>query len=225
MTKLLTVAFGVITTLALAGCQYNSLPESNMSDQEGEKTLVTNPSYGSTVVMLDNKTVVFYSPELKASAMRINKAGGVIYQQGDYITIVLPADSVFEPNTTDFVSGGEAVLSNCAEIIKSYPDEEVMITTHTDGHGSGLKQAVLSRNQAQAVALNLWQDNAMVGKRNQDQFKYAGMSDTQPVASESTVRGQALNRRVQITIYPKKSQTQIDHMVAGVDVSTVKAES
>lgn len=225
MKKLLMVLFGVTTAFSLASCKYNSLPQSNMSAQEGKAVLTTNPSYGSSILMLNNKAVEFYRPELKSSTTRINKAGGAVYQEGDYITIVLPADSIFEPNTTEFVVGGEAVLSSCAAIIKRYPDEEVIVTTHTDGHGSDLKQAILSRNQAQATALNLWQDNAMVGKKNQDQFKYAGMSNTQPIANESTVRGQALNRRVQITIYPETSKAEVSHLVAGVDVSTIKPES
>jgi outer membrane protein OmpA-like peptidoglycan-associated protein len=225
MTKLLMTLFGAITVFSLAGCKYNSLPQSGMSTQEGQEVLTTNPGYGSSILMLNDKAVVFYRPELKSSTTRINKVGGAVYKEGDYITIVLPADSVFESNTAEFVKGGEAVLSSCAAIIKSYPDEEVIVTTHTDGHGSDFKQAILSRNQAQATALNLWQDNAMIGKKNQDQFKYAGMSNTQPVANESTVRGQALNRRVQITIYPETAQSEISHLVAGVDISTIKPES
>lgn len=225
MIKFLMTILGAVTVFSLTACQYNAMPESSMSDQDGQAMIVTNPSYGSSFLILNKKSVVFYQPELKSSTTRINKAGGAVYQQGDYITIVLPADSVFEVNSADFVTSGESVLSSCANIIKRYPDQEVIVTTHTDGHGSDLSQAVLSRNQAQAVALNLWQDSAMIGKKNQEQFKYAGMSNTQPVADESSVRGQSLNRRVQITIYPVEAQSKIKHFVAGVDIAAIKPES
>lgn len=138
---------------------------------------------------------------------RIRAAGGEVYQAGSFVTIVLPADALFEPATANLLPGSEKLVVDMAKIIVRFPEENVIITAHTDGLGSALFQAKLTRQQAQLVAIALWQQNEINLKTFQ-RFKYAGMGGMQPITNDPSSYGASLNRRLQVTIYPTQKMRE-----------------
>ncbi len=183
----------------------------------GAATLTGSPMMAAVVLVPVGAAIGYYIPKINSETQAINAAGGAVYQAGDYVTIVLPADRLFDPGTADYIPGAEAALIHeSAEVISDFPDSEVLVTGHTDDVGSALSQAKLSRQQAKRIALSLW-ESPNIDKKTFQRIEFIGMGNVKPIANSGDVRAQALNRRIQITIYPKKMAAQVDEAVKGSD--------
>lgn len=113
------------------------------------------------------------------------------------ITITL--DNInFSPNSSTLLPAEKEKLTRIAEILKKYPDRDIVITGHTaaaDGYTEAEHQT-LSEQRAKAVGDYL----LSLGVRTPEQLTVRGMGNRQPVASNSTEQGRMKNRRVEITI-------------------------
>lgn len=160
--------------------------------------------YSNTFLWPSYAKAHFTLPLTASLVTNIRQAGGEVYQTGSFVTLVLPADTLFEPTTANLLPHGERLLLDVAKIIARFPEDNVIITMHTDSVGDSRFQANITRQQAQLVAIFLWQQDEIDLKTFQ-RFKYAGMGGTQPVTDNPSSLGAALNRRLQVTIYPTKS--------------------
>jgi outer membrane protein OmpA-like peptidoglycan-associated protein len=83
-----------------------------------------------------------------------------------------------------------------SELLKSDPAAKLRIVGHTDSTGDAEKNKKLSLDRAQSAKTRLVQlcacDSARIG--------VDGMGSDQPIESNNTPAGRALNRRVEITI-------------------------
>ena len=150
----------------------------------------------------------------------IRKVGGEVYQSGSFVTMVLPADVLFEPSTSILLPSAYELIDDVAKIIVRFPGQNVIITAHTDGIGMALTQAKLSRQQAQLFALALWQQDNIDLKAFQ-RFKYAGMSDTLPITEDPSAYGQSINRRIQITIYPSQEMEEMKQLLGEQEIEQI----
>lgn len=186
----------------LTACSSNSSP-----------SVVNTPSatrdslYSNTILSPSDPAGYVALPLTKTLVDNIRAVGGEVYQAGSFVTVVLPADALFEPSTTNLLPNGEELIVDVAKIIARFPGENVVITAHTDNVGSELSQAKLTRSQAQFVAIFLWQQDDVDLKTFQ-RFKYAGMAGAQPITDDPSAYGESLNRRVQITIYPTQEMRE-----------------
>lgn len=153
------------------------------------------------------ETLSTVSDNIISPTKAIDAKGGVVFQEGDYVTIVLPLDQVFETGTANFLQSADALINESAKIIDRSPDSLVLVAAHSDDVGSGLSNAKLTRKQAMRMALALW-ESRQIDTQTFDRFQFVGMGDTKPIANSTTSKGQALNRRIQITIYPKAMTDQ-----------------
>lgn len=185
--------------------------------------IVTRDAYFSNSILFPSDVAAhFYWPPSRSLSNDIRAAGGEIYQAGSFVTIVIPDDALFEANTAVLLPGGYDLIEDIAKIIIRFPNENVIITAHTDGIGSELYQAKLSHQQAQLMAMVLWQQQEIdlkIFKR----FKYAGMADALPITEDPSAYGQALNRRIQITLYPSQAMAEenLNHLLAGHEVDQI----
>ena len=86
------------------------------------------------------------------------------------------------------------VLDIAAEQLRSCPNVKVMVVGHTDSIGSEAYNKGLSMRRAQAVADHL------VGKGiSRSNLSVDGRGESQPIASNDTKQGRALNRRVELS--------------------------
>jgi outer membrane protein OmpA-like peptidoglycan-associated protein len=87
-------------------------------------------------------------------------------------------------------------IERIAEILKRYPDRDLLVSGHSAaaGYAEGRKQ--LSENRAKAVAERL----ITLGARTPDHVRATGYGDERPIADNATETGRARNRRVEITI-------------------------
>jgi len=162
----------------------------------------------------------FYWPMTQSLTKEIRAVGGEVYQSGDFITIVLPDDALFEPSTSVLLPGAYPLIENAARVIARFPGESVIITAHTDGVGSELYQAKLSRQQAQLFAIALWQQDS-IDLQTFKRFKYAGMSDTLRITEDLSPHGQSLNRRIQITIYPSQEMEEMKRILGNQELEQI----
>ena len=105
----------------------------------------------------------------------------------------------FYPDSDRLLESEKPKLSQIAEILRKYPNNDLLITGHTAKAGSVESQDKLSEERAEAVAELL----INMGVRERTQIFTRGMGSREPVAPSDTEANKARNRRVEITILDK----------------------
>lgn len=87
-------------------------------------------------------------------------------------------------------------LSVLADILKKYPDNDILVSGHTALAGTEGARQKLSEDRADAVAAYLIE----LGVKDKYHIFTEGFGATKPIAPNTTESGKAKNRRVEITI-------------------------
>ncbi len=103
---------------------------------------------------------------------------------------------LFPPDSPLLRESEKRKLDGIAEILRNYPERDILITGHTALAGTEQGRLLLSQQRAGAVADYLLE----LGVRERDQMIQRGIGAQQPVADNSTEAGMRKNRRVEITI-------------------------
>lgn len=104
----------------------------------------------------------------------------------------------FETEKYNITSTSEVILTKLANILKEYPDTNVLVVGHTDSSGSAGYNMSLSERRANAVTTYFVNNKGLSSSR----FTTTWFGEDQPIADNSTVEGRAKNRRVNIAIVP-----------------------
>lgn len=111
--------------------------------------------------------------------------------------VTIRLDNILFPADSDFLRETEKEkLRGIAEILRRYPERDILIGGHTALAGTELGRQQLSEARAAAVANYLLE----LGVRERDQMILRGFGATEPIADNSTEAGRRRNRRVEITI-------------------------
>lgn len=105
-------------------------------------------------------------------------------------------DIKFQPDSAVLLASERDKLMRIAEILKKYPDRDILVGGHTALAGTEAGRAQLSRERAAAVADFL----IAAGARAADRIVTRGYGATVPVADNATEEGRKKNRRVELTI-------------------------
>jgi len=119
-----------------------------------------------------------------------------IERVGEGILISFDSGILFGYDSSTLQPEAKANISKLADILKKYPDSNVLITGHTDSDGSDNYNQTLSEKRAKSVS-----DYAMYQGINSSRLSIVGLGENEPVASNDTADGKQLNRRVEIAIY------------------------
>jgi outer membrane protein OmpA-like peptidoglycan-associated protein len=111
--------------------------------------------------------------------------------------VVITSGLLFPTNGSDLSDGSKAKLDEVAAVLIKQPSSEVIIQGHTDDRGDKAVNARISQERADAVADYL--ESKGVPK---DKVQTKAMGSDDPVSTEKTVDGRALNRRVDISVQP-----------------------
>jgi outer membrane protein OmpA-like peptidoglycan-associated protein len=106
------------------------------------------------------------------------------------------SDVHFLPDSAVLVESEKAKLREIANIIKALPGRRVQVAGHTAMAGTAERRLAFSKERAQAVASYL----VSLGARRRSAIKVIGYGAERPIADNSTPRGMAANRRVEIII-------------------------
>jgi outer membrane protein OmpA-like peptidoglycan-associated protein len=105
-------------------------------------------------------------------------------------------DVGFYPDSAVMLPGEQAKLDKIAEILKRYPERDILVGGHTALAGTSEGRMKLSTDRAKAVTDYLLSKNV----RTADRIVIRGYGAQKPVADNSTEEGRRKNRRVEITI-------------------------
>jgi outer membrane protein OmpA-like peptidoglycan-associated protein len=128
---------------------------------------------------------------------QLNNTGVSVTRDGDKIILNMPGNITFATNSSDISADFYQILNSVALVINEFEKTYVDVTGHTDSTGSDSHNMQLSIARATSVARYL-ESRSVLPQRVSTQ----GMGKSQPIATNDTPAGRALNRRVEIVLTP-----------------------
>ncbi|WP_418965150.1 OmpA family protein [Cetobacterium sp.] len=126
----------------------------------------------------------------------LNSTNITVTNNKDNINLRLPGESSFKSGSAVLNGGFYAPLNSIAYIMNKYPETKIQVSGYTDNTGNPNSNLNLSLQRAQSVANYLAAQGVSPSR-----ISSIGYGDRNPVASNATPEGRALNRRVEINIY------------------------
>lgn len=132
--------------------------------------------------------------------------GAQVERVDDGIVVTFDENSgvYFDTAKYNINSASQATLDKLANVLREYPETNVLVVGHTDSVGAEEMNMTLSKNRAQAVTNYLVQNKGLSAGR----FTTNWYGETAPVADNSTAAGRAKNRRVNLAILPNEQMKQ-----------------
>ncbi|MBT8070909.1 MAG: OmpA family protein [Xanthomonadales bacterium] len=128
---------------------------------------------------------------------QLEGSGVSVTRMGDNITLNMPGNITFAVDSADISADFYAVLDSVALVLNEFNKTLVEVAGHTDSTGTEQHNQQLSERRADSVAAYLV-SRKVTGER----LLVLGAGEAYPIASNETVAGRQLNRRVEITIVP-----------------------
>jgi outer membrane protein OmpA-like peptidoglycan-associated protein len=132
----------------------------------------------------------------QAEEMERDIENAKIERIGEGIKITFDSGILFETNSSTLQSQAKTNIANLAVILNKYPDTNILVTGHTDFDGTDEYNQSLSERRAESVS-----DYTMGQGVTSSRFSVIGLGETEPIATNETVEGKQLNRRVEIAIF------------------------
>ncbi|HPE84058.1 MAG: OmpA family protein [Aequorivita sp.] len=128
--------------------------------------------------------------------------GAQVERVDDGIVVTFDENSgvYFDTAKYNINAASQATLDKLANVLKEYPDTDVLVVGHTDSVGSDEMNMTLSKNRAQSVTNYFVQTKGLSSGR----FTTNWYGETAPVADNTTAEGRAKNRRVNLAIVPNE---------------------
>jgi outer membrane protein OmpA-like peptidoglycan-associated protein len=123
--------------------------------------------------------------------------GAVVTNNGTYLQVILPESVTFPTGSSEVNSSFLPALRELARSLRAHPNSTILVVGHTDNVGTAAFNKQLSLDRASAVARILVSYGV-----SSSRIRYAGRGYNEPIASNSTASGRALNRRVEVLITP-----------------------
>ena len=116
------------------------------------------------------------------------------------LKVNIPSNVSFDTNKYDLKPALLPVLNSVAQALVQHPELRAKSIGYTDSTGSASFNQTLSVNRAQAVTNYLTSQGVAASR-----LSIEGRGPNDPVASNSTAAGRAMNRRVELYLYAVKS--------------------
>lgn len=132
----------------------------------------------------------------QAAEMKKDISGATIERVGEGIKITFDSGILFATNSSTLESQAKTSIQKFAAILNKYPDTNILVTGYTDSDGTEQYNQTLSERRAKAVS-----DYAAAQGVSSSRFSVVGFGESEPVASNDTVDGKRMNRRVEIAVF------------------------
>ena len=131
--------------------------------------------------------------------------GAEVKRVDDGIVVTFDEKSgvTFAFNKADLTAEAKTLLNKMVNVLKEYPDTNVIVAGHTDSKGKAEYNMGLSERRAKAVT-NFFTSNGLSASR----FTTKWFGATQPAYDNATEEGRAKNRRVNIAIIPNEQMKE-----------------
>ena len=133
----------------------------------------------------------------RALESQLSGSGVGVARQGDNLVLRMPSDVTFATIQSSIAARFMPVLDDVAQVLQQYDQSTIDVLGYTDSSGGDAINQPLSDRRASSVASELVR-RGVIAQR----IYVAGMSSQNPVASNATPEGRAMNRRVEILIRP-----------------------
>lgn len=117
--------------------------------------------------------------------------------QPAHLTLRLDDQVLFEKGSAALTAQGTQKIAEVAQVLREYPESEVIVKGYTSSEGDEQYNLQLSRDRAAVVA-----DTLVANKVNPARITAIGLGESNPIASNETEAGRAMNRRVEIEVFP-----------------------
>lgn len=118
-----------------------------------------------------------------------------VRREGEGIVVIFKEAVLFGFDRSDLNTQARTNLDKLTNVLNKYPDTDINIIGHTDSKGAEEYNESLSLRRSNSVAAYL-RGNGIVSTR----IITTGMGETDPIATNDTEDGRALNRRVEFVI-------------------------
>ena len=132
----------------------------------------------------------------QAEEMAKDIEGAQIERIGEGIKITFDSGILFGYDSSTLQPDAKTNISKLAVILKKYPDTNILVTGHTDSDGAEEYNQTLSEQRAKTVS-----DYSKYQGISSSRLSVIGLGEKEPVASNETIEGKGLNRRVEIAIF------------------------
>ncbi len=122
----------------------------------------------------------------------------IVTKHDRYVKITFKSKMMFETDSADPTPEAREKIMRLVDVLHNYPDTIVQVVGHTDSRGSYDYNLKLSQHRAFSVA-NLLKNLGVTNK-----IYARGCSYTKPLVPNDTPEHMAVNRRVEIYLYPSE---------------------
>lgn len=140
----------------------------------------------------------YYVDTQEAKLRQTLQGTGVqVQRNGDNLTLIMPGNITFASSSADISSSFYPTLNSLVKVFKEFNKNGIDIVGYTDSTGSAQLNQDLSNRRARSVAAYLEGTGVQASR-----ISSYGAGSSQPIASNDTASGRALNRRVEINLRP-----------------------
>lgn len=138
--------------------------------------------------------------------------GAEVKRVDDGIVVTFDENSgvTFASGKADLTPDSKVLLNKLINVLKEYPETNVIVAGHTDSTGSDALNMSLSEKRAKSVT-NYFTSNGLASSR----FTTKWYGETQPAYDNATAEGRSKNRRVNIAIIPNEKMKEQARQQAG----------
>ena len=137
--------------------------------------------------------------QLDKQQEELSRVAEVQRKSEEELVVILHEKILFDVNEYTLKPGAQDNLARIADVVKKYPEFDIIIEGHTDSTGVEQYNQWLSEQRAEAVAA------ALVARGvNPIRINSAGYGEMRPVATNETPEGRQQNRRVELHIKPSE---------------------
>ncbi len=142
--------------------------------------------------------VGYYMDSQEAKLRKQLRSTGVsVERDGDNINLIMPGNITFESGGSNLSNSFYAVMDSVVLVVQEFDKTIIVTAGHTDSKGSDSYNLLLSERRATTVAGYLRHKGVVEAR-----LETIGFGETQPLADNGTAEGRALNRRVEISLFP-----------------------
>ncbi|MBA2654550.1 MAG: OmpA family protein [Gammaproteobacteria bacterium] len=190
--KLWSVLCGLFLTVLLASCSYCRTNPCNPC-LIGEPIPPNCPNPLVCTLQICKEPIICTIPERNRRIAYLTQHGVKIIHVGETITVVLPSDKVFYPDSANLNPCFIPILKVASDFIFCYEKMTVRIAAYSDCRCDPFRNTVLTQAQAQTIAKTFWCNGIDA------RLLYAvGYGSDFPIASNANCMGQSQNRRIEI---------------------------
>src|SRR5712671_5905995 len=143
--------------------------------------------------------------DMQEEALKRDVKSATIERQGDLLIVKFKSAILFDVDKTALKEDAKTELVDLANVLKDYPDTNLVIEGHTDSSGSAAHNKKLSEQRAASVIDVLVADGV-----DRSRLTHKGWGEDKPLQSNSTADGRAQNRRVEVHIAPNEALKKAD---------------